>query len=118
MIIRKIREALASIQEIEQLEKENTAMLSTIQQQLNDINEEIQKIHEEQEIRERLIHVEEKLDNGIPEIKERIIHIEERLDSNIPEIKDRLIHIEEKENDLSYKWEKTGNIRIKFKGLN
>ena len=67
---------------------------------------------------ERLIHVEEKLDGSAPEMIERLMHVEEKLDGKTSEIIQRLVSVEEKENDIANKWDKTGNIRIKLKGLN
>ncbi|MEA4993181.1 MAG: hypothetical protein VB060_04990 [Oscillibacter sp.] len=122
MFTEKIRQAFRQLRECNE-------QLQTVQQQQKELMDTLLLMQDANaavfsELKERMIHAENKIDG----ITDRAVSIEKKIDGvtnravSIEGRTDELIarakSIEGKENDIAEKWEKTGNVRIKLKGLN
>ena len=136
MFTEKIRQAFRQLRECNE-------QLQTVQQQQKELMDTLLLMQDANaavfsELKERMIHAENKIDGitdravsiekKIDGVTNRAVSIEKKIDGvtnravSIEGRTDELIarakSIEGKENDIAEKWEKTGNVRIKLKGLN
>ncbi|WP_040658593.1 hypothetical protein [Oscillibacter ruminantium] len=140
---RQLRECNEQLQTVQQQQKELMDTLLLMQDAnaaaFSELKERI--IHAENKIdgiTDRAVSIENKIDgitdravsieNKIDGVTNRAVSIENKIDGvtnraiSIEGRTDELIvrakSIEGKENDIAEKWKKTGNVRIKLKGLN